>query len=527
MASIVPIPHGRTAREDGDGARRALELARSTFMEDPTGALAATIRCQEAGRALGDASLRSRAGCLQAAVSLHRGDLHGALALALEAERAAEGLDDPATVAELSAVKAQLRFFTGAHAEALRHAEQAIRAADESGSSALRLFARRATCLVFGNLGVRDWPDRLAELLALAIEIGARWEEAISRNDLACLHAERGDVAAAEAEIDRALEVARGLAPHNRFALGVIHSTRGDVMLAAGRPEEALADAERSLALLVAIGDPNPYVLGATVRVEVQALMSLGRFDDAQRSGEGALTGLGDRLPQTRSLILAAVADAMRDAGRLEEAYDALARSAALERQALRELYEVQLGLERATLEANALAAANRRLREQADRDFLTGLHNRRFLARELERRTHDGLDGAFSLAVLDLDHFKSVNDRHGHDVGDQVLVRAAALLRDMLRSSDLVVRSGGEEFIVLMPGTDACAAAACGERIRNAVRDEPWERLAPGLRATVSVGVATTAEPADLEALIKLADERLYEAKRGGRDCVVREPRG
>jgi diguanylate cyclase (GGDEF)-like protein len=294
-------------------------------------------------------------------------------------------------------------------------------------------------------------------------------------------------------------------------------------------------------------------VLGVTVRAEVQALMALGKLDDARRTGEGALGWLGDRVPQTRSLILSTLATALREAGRVEEAYDALARAAELERQAYRELSELQLGLERATLEARAArrqsdawAAKNReladshtelerratqleglqeQLRDQADRDWLTGLHNRRFLARELERLARERLAGPFSLAVLDLDRFKSINDRFGHDAGDHVLVRVAALLCDVLRASDVVVRSGGEEFLVLMPLTDARAATACCERIRTAIREEDWERIAPGLAVTTSIGIASTDDPHDLEALVKLADERLYAAKRDGRDRVVSGP--
>ena len=294
-------------------------------------------------------------------------------------------------------------------------------------------------------------------------------------------------------------------------------------------------------------------MLGVTVRAEVQARMALGRVDDAQRSGEGALAWLGDRVPQTRSLILSTLATALRDAGRLEDAYDALSRAAALEREAFRELSELQLSLERATLEtsaarreSDALAAKNRQLaeahaelerrttqleglqeqlRDQAERDWLTGLHNRRYLARELERLTQGGLAVPLSLAVLDLDRFKSINDRFGHDAGDQVLVRVAGLLCDVLRESDIVIRSGGEEFLVLMPQTDVRAATACCERIRDRIYNEEWEQIAGGLSVTTSVGLASTHDPSDLEALVKLADQRLYDAKHAGRDCVVSGP--
>jgi diguanylate cyclase (GGDEF)-like protein len=277
--------------------------------------------------------------------------------------------------------------------------------------------------------------------------------------------------------------------------------------------------------------------------------MALGQFDDAQQSGEGALAWLGDRVPQIRSLILSTLATELRAAGRVEAAYDALARSAELEREAFRELSELQLSLERATLETSAarlesdeLAAKNRelaqahaelvlrtsqlealqeQLRDQAERDWLTGLHNRRYLARELERPAQDRLAGPLTLAVLDLDHFKSINDGFGHAAGDQVLVRVAGLLLDVLRETDIVVRSGGEEFLVLMPATDARAGRAACERIRQAVESEAWERIASGLGVTASIGVASTHAPSDLEALVNLADQRLYDAKRAGRNCV------
>jgi len=535
---------------DGERARLALADARRGYYEDPKGALAQASRCHEVGRSLDDPGLCARARSLQGAVSLHRGDLQGALALAVEAERHAAAAGDPAADVEVAALKAQLGFFTGSYAEALSDAELALQRAERTGDRELQIYARRATCLVFGNVGVPDWKERLEQLLELTVAAGDPWEEAISRNDIACYFQEAGRLEEAEVEIGRALEAAHRVTGRNRFALAVVHSTRADIGLLAGRAEDALDDAERAIELLLEGGDPNPYVLGVTVRAAVQARIALGQFDDALQSGEGALAWLGDRVPQTRSLILNTLADALREAGRLEDAYAALARASELERQAFRELSELQLGLERATLEtraarheSDALAAKNRQLadahaelerrtrqledlqdqlRDQAERDWLTGLHNRRYLARELERLTEQKLAGPLSLAVLDLDHFKSINDRFGHAAGDQVLVRTARLLCDVLRESDIVVRSGGEEFIVVMPLTDARAAKHCCERIRTAIGREDWEQVAGGLTVTTSVGVACTDHPSQLDALVKLADQRLYEAKRSGRDRVV-----
>jgi diguanylate cyclase (GGDEF)-like protein len=549
MDSVLPH-HGPANGWDPTEAAHALAGARASYYEDPVSSLAVAIRCHEVGRGLDDHELRARALALQGAISLHRGDLQGALSLAVEAERHAERSREPGPRAEVAALKGQLSFFTGSYAEALSHAERSVALADLCGELPLRVFVRRSSCLVFGNVGVPDWRHRLQELLTLAIESGSAWEEAISRNDLACYLQEQGDADAAEQEIARALAALEGLdAPHD-FALAVLHSTRADIRLLAGHPDAALADAQLAIAALTAGAEPNPYVLGVTVRAEVQARMSLGHFDDAQRSGEGALSWLGDRVPQTRSLILSTLAQELRRAGRLEEAYDALARSAELERQAFRELSELQISLERATLEtraarreSDALAASHRelaeahaelgrraaqletlqdQLRDQAERDWLTGLHNRRYLARALERLSGEGTNGPISLAVMDLDLFKSINDRFGHATGDHVLVRVAGLLCDVLRDTDVVIRSGGEEFLVLMPATDVRAAATCCERIRHVIRSEAWDAVAPGLVVTASVGLACAQAPDDLEALVRLADQRLYEAKHGGRDRLV-----
>jgi tetratricopeptide (TPR) repeat protein len=161
---------------------------------------------------------------------------------------------------------------------------------------------------VSGNVGVPDWEQRLEELLRLSVDAGDPWEEAISRNDLACYLQETGDLEGAELEIDRALAAAHSVPGQNNFALGVLHSTRADIRL-------------------LESGDPNPYVFGVTVRAQVRARMALGQFDDARASGEGALAWLGDRVPQMRSLILTTLAAALREVGRVEEAYEALQRA--------------------------------------------------------------------------------------------------------------------------------------------------------------------------------------------------------
>jgi diguanylate cyclase (GGDEF)-like protein len=172
----------------------------------------------------------------------------------------------------------------------------------------------------------------------------------------------------------------------------------------------------------------------------------------------------------------------------------------------------LQLGEAHAELEQ-----LKEQFREQADRDWLTGLHNRRYLARQL-----DGVGTDFSLAVLDLDHFKQINDTFGHEIGDQVLIRVAGLLLDVVRRSDVVARTGGEEFVLLMPASDADDAAHCCERALAAIRDHDWAAVADGLTVTCSAGIARADEALGLERVASLADRRLYDAKARGRDQVV-----
>ncbi len=163
---------------------------------------------------------------------------------------------------------------------------------------------------------------------------------------------------------------------------------------------------------------------------------------------------------------------------------------------------------------------------ELAVTDPLTGLNNRRFLDHQLNllMARHFKGGAAPSLLVLDIDFFKKVNDSHGHDAGDEVLKEFARRLGLNVRAIDMPCRFGGEEFVVLMPETDAVDAAHIAERVRAQVADTPFV-LANGraLNVTVSVGVATSQGVGDSpEAFVKRADEAVYEAKQSGRNKVV-----
>ncbi|MDP9351779.1 MAG: GGDEF domain-containing protein, partial [Chloroflexota bacterium] len=177
-----------------------------------------------------------------------------------------------------------------------------------------------------------------------------------------------------------------------------------------------------------------------------------------------------------------------------------------------------------------ALAISNQRLytlaRVQSVTDALTGLHNYRyleeFLDQEWTRRKRTG--APLSLLMLDGDHFKFINDRYGHDIGDRVLRAIATALKSHVRSSDLVTRYGGEEFVVVLPNTDAAGAAQLAEKLRRIVSEITLPEVDEALRVTASIGVANVPEHADsIETLRKQADAALYSAKsQRNRVCVA-----
>ncbi|MBB6065347.1 GGDEF domain-containing protein [Pseudoxanthomonas broegbernensis] len=163
-------------------------------------------------------------------------------------------------------------------------------------------------------------------------------------------------------------------------------------------------------------------------------------------------------------------------------------------------------------------------LQASAMEDPLTGTLNRRGLYARLEPQLQQ-LDRGASMAViaLDVDHFKRINDGHGHDIGDLVLQRLSEAVRACIRETDLFARMGGEEFLVVLTGPESCGAAQLAERIRGAVEDMRMAAPAPdGLLVTASFGVCLDTAAADLAELQRRADEALYAAKRGGRNRVV-----
>ena len=172
------------------------------------------------------------------------------------------------------------------------------------------------------------------------------------------------------------------------------------------------------------------------------------------------------------------------------------------------------------------LASLTGKLRELATTDSLTGLFNRRaFMDRaETEWARHLRYKHPVGCVMLDVDHFKQVNDTHGHAAGDAVLQHVGALMRASLRTTDLSARVGGDEFMALMPDTTMEGAFSMAERLLMRLLGRPLAGLERDVRVTASIGVATSEGCATIDELFSRTDKALYQAKSAGRGCVVKE---
>lgn len=173
------------------------------------------------------------------------------------------------------------------------------------------------------------------------------------------------------------------------------------------------------------------------------------------------------------------------------------------------------------------VTTANRKLRRMATTDPLTGLFNRRHMTylaeKELARFQRSGHPVAF--LVLDIDHFKTINDQYGHETGDRVLEEVAAIIKAQLRTQDLVARWGGEEFLAVLPDTGLGSARASAERVREALLAHDWiAKTGERIDLTISAGVSELRRSDDLNSAINRADRALYRGKEGGRNRVELE---
>ncbi len=510
-------------------ARRAQGLALLAHDYPRLGNLPASVRCatEAVGLAerLGDDAVLADALASQSFVfgQLQLG--RDALDAGLRSLAAARRLGDP--VREAWALNR-----TGVAYAGLENPAQACASTEQALEIARRAGAAEAHFSSLNNLAY-FWLRRLEE--ATALDDRAAREQAMAQ---------------AHSTAMLAAELARRSGSAYQVTIAV--SNLVDALLASGLADEALpllnefghlahehgyqplaveADAQRAVylrltgepaqaarmlnALLLANREPPP----ALRRMLLQALYEAEKANGAHANALAALEQLVRLERHRRRDTLALQTEVQMIREQVEQAQaraDSAMADADRERARASHLEQAQLRLRE---HANALDRA-------AHEDVLTGLHNRRHAEFALPLLVEGARQGGavISVAVLDVDHFKRINDSHGHAAGDRVLAQLAHLMRHRLRGADLLARMGGEEFLAVLVGSAPSQAAEICERLREAVQAHDWGAVVPGLTVTLSVGIAGGRAPEQAASLLAHADRLLYAAKRAGRNRVLIE---
>jgi diguanylate cyclase (GGDEF)-like protein len=483
-------------------------------------------------------------------------DLRGSLELRLQALEAARRAD--ASLADLTRTESNIArnlVGLGLPDQAVKYAERAYRYAQSLPPGEIRLQALNALAVTQTKLAHHEQAQ--ASYRQLARE--ARGIAGSEQQVWFC-YVNRGACCSDEARRPET-------APPRRAALLRRH-LRLNAMAArvATNPAEALFTPINNVEALILLGrfdeaEATFHYLRAQLAVLPPETKSLRRFQGVAIQFEGELEMHRGRPERAAVLIREGIAaaeelgyladvphqldrlsEAEEACGRYHQALQAVRRAASMRLELARaqgearlRVVEAQQGLERAhqSIErerqrAQANEVKHQALVDEAERqsaaartDALTGLGNRRLF--ELTAKALALSQGeAVAMALLDLDRFKHVNDQYSHAVGDRVLVELADLLRGACRPEDVIVRMGGEEFVVVLRHTSLDAALRACERLRDGVRKHPWDEVHAGLCVTVSIGLAWARTPLDADALLARADALLYQAKAAGRDRVV-----
>jgi len=482
---------------------------------------------------------------------LRLGEQEAAVAACREAVAVLESVRDDVGICKVLTLQALALNALGMHEEALDVLARGRDIAQRLGDRDLLFWVHNRTGVVHGSMGNRELStDYLMRALTMVEGMDAEARFCILNNvgDNAVYQVPRlraaGDTAGAEktlcgalSYIDEALALARSVA--HPFRESICLDNYGMLLALAGDFAGATRMIDDSRAIAVIHG----YRSLESAALQHQAHIRLIRGECA-----AAIEGLLDALDRAVDAgetpkameIHRELSDAYEQVGDLAAAlahyreYHALERAAHNDVAAARariavhhfELDNARLEADNARLEAELhrvrsaeLEADNLSWQRQASEDALTGLPNRRFVELRLPELAAAG--GPLCVAVADVDLFKGVNDQFGHFVGDEVLRQIAAVLRDNVRDNDLVARFGGEEFLIALDGVELDDARGRCEVLRAQVAAYPWEALQPGLAVTISLGLAVVPAGGDLPAGMTLADQRLYAAKRGGRNRV------
>ncbi|HJV62874.1 MAG TPA: tetratricopeptide repeat-containing diguanylate cyclase [Albitalea sp.] len=492
---------------------------------------------------------RAQAGHLLCLFHYRLGALDALLAIGDAVLAALAATERSATRADLLRWLALAACETGRFDSALRRANDACALSQELGDR--RQFALSLTTLgaCFERMGDPWQAERLMdEALAIANEFGDPFARLVTLNNLcaACVGAYyvlRGgdEPAEATAALRRALAHAREAHSllsifDDPFFSVFVEGNLGEVLLHLGNTLEA----RRLLDAALQRGLEHGYEAQVwRIRCSICELMlAQGQARDAHAALVKLLHDMRD--DDSRSTLIRvhhALYRACRELGWDAQALGHFEQHERLERRRATNQLKAQSQLfvtrveaeqarqqaERARLEAQVERSRAASFQADAQRDQLTGLGNRRHLDHrlpmllELAQRQNLPL----TVALVDLDHFKQINDRFGHAVGDKVLIAMAQQLRENTRATDVLARIGGEEFLVVFPDMPSAQAVEVCERLRARVERHDWSALAPELRVTLSVGLAH-APPYDLATLFDDADRAMYRAKNEGRNRVT-----
>ncbi|MFO1328520.1 MAG: GGDEF domain-containing protein [Rubrivivax sp.] len=429
----------------------------------------------------------------------------------------------------------------GRFEEAMALGHEAHRLAQELGDRGRLSLAINALGCVYERIGDPWHAERLLlDALGLAEEADARHAAFVALNNLAATmighsyllqgsapeQEARGVLLRGLPHAERALSMA--LETGDEFQLAFVHGNLGEVLVLLGRLDEARVELDAAQAGIARGGfEAQSWRVGCTVG---ELLLRRGDADAAWRHLQGtwqACAGAGAHNTQLR--LHHVMWRTARALGQPEQALHHLERYVHLEQSRLllqlrgrSQLFVTTVEAEQVRLEAHRAGERARHAEVSARVDPLTSLGNRR----ELQQRWPQLAEPLqaqhlpLALAMLDIDHFKQVNDRFGHAAGDAVLVALAAMLRDAAGDGGLAVRLGGEELLLVLPGCDGTTALQRCEQLRQRISAHGWELLAPGLQVAVSIGVASS-PPYELRTLLARADDALYAAKRSGRDRV------
>jgi diguanylate cyclase (GGDEF)-like protein len=332
------------------------------------------------------------------------------------------------------------------------------------------------------------------EAVEIATEVGDLHLRALALGNVGSAVAFLGDLEQAMVLFEQQLATVHAMNDRNNEALCLANI--GEALRLCGRPEAAIDPLRRALAI--------SEDLGSKARI-MRAHLELSACSEA----------LGDAV---NALAHFKKYHALDQSMRSEEA-EAKARDLLIQ-IAVRKVREEA---EKYRAERDRLAEVNVQLSEAAHVDALTGLANRRYLDANLERMFNElrVSQRSLSMALADIDHFKEINDRFSHVVGDEVLRIVGRLLRTACRPSDVAVRYGGEEFILALPDTTLDQAHAACQRLRAAVAGFDWQQIHAGLQVTISIGVTVDDKFTDAVTMLAEADRKLYDAKHAGRNCV------